>query len=263
MNIFSEMIHSLYDFKCYPGFMKQSGKRTFGYGTLLGIFYYILVTLLPIGVMMGEYGGVDGFLKAAIPDFSLSGGTLWVEEPVEIASLEGIGVYLLINTDEPVTEQYTETDLLAFDNAAILDADRMLLKTDGEVTVSTYTEMEVPDMTRDEVIEQYLPLTYAAAAAYLVSTLFSFWLDVLIIALLSNVAAALTKRKQRFGCMVKLAAHAMTVVVLLQGVYAWLPFTIPFFWVISYGLPVFYVWKGLGYVEEKPPVNQWEDWGNE
>jgi len=258
------MVHALYDFKSYPGFLKQSGKRTLLYGTLVGLLYLFLVSVLPFGVTVAGYGGVGGFLQEIIPDFHISGGELWMERPIEIASLEGIGVYFRVDTQKPVVEELTETDLLAFDKALILDADQMLLKTEGEINILTYKELELFDMDRSEVIQMILPYVYVFFAASAISILFAFWLEVVIVALLGNSMASFMRRRQRFRDMMKLAVHAMTAVVLVEAVYAWLPIAIPFFWVISYGLPLLYIRKGLKCLDTQDAfLDDRSEWRNE
>ncbi len=267
MNIFSEMLHSLYDFKCYPDFVKRSGKSTFLYGTVLALVYFFVVTVLPAGALVVRHGGFQPFMEACIPDFILHDGRLWVEKRVENASLEGTGGYLLIDTEEPVTEHYSKTDLLAFDSVLIADAENIVVKGNGQMLSTSFADLGLPDITRSDIIQLLGPMVCVFVGGYAVAIFASIWLETLIIALLGNLVAALMRKRQRFGAMMKLAVHALTVVILIEAVYAWvpavIPFVIPFAWLISYGLPLLYIWKGLRYVGTEQPVNHWGERGDE
>ena len=84
MNIFAELVHSVYDFKSYPGYRKNRGGKAFLYGLLLSVVYLLAAVLLPAVITVAGFGGFGGMAREAIPNFKLEDGRLWVEEPVEI-----------------------------------------------------------------------------------------------------------------------------------------------------------------------------------
>ena len=42
MNIFVELVHSVYDFKSYPGYLKNKGGKVFLYGLLLSTLFFLV-----------------------------------------------------------------------------------------------------------------------------------------------------------------------------------------------------------------------------
>ena len=248
--MFSEMLHSLYDFGAYPGYMRQSKGHTLRYGFLVGLIYFLGVFLLPVGAAVAGFGGLPSALNSILPEFRLEDGRLWVEEPIEYVALENGGLYVKIDTQQELVEQTTESDLLAFDQALVADAERILLKQDGQITELSFAELKLDEIDWAGLLSAMRPYLMLVGAllvlVMLAVLLLDFWVDVLVLALLGKLLQRFAGGKYRYAQLVSLSVHAMTVGALLEIIGAWLPVTIPYFWVICYGVPLFYIWKVLG-----------------
>ena len=152
MNIFAELIHAVYDFKSYTIFRKNGGGRTFLYALLLNGIYFILSLVLPVMATFFLMGGFLGAAKEVVPDFQLKDGKLWVDETYDIQeySTSYGGVLLKIDTGKPLTEEITDVDLLAFDQAIVMDAEHMIVKAEGSSPIRvSYAEMDLGDWSRE------------------------------------------------------------------------------------------------------------------
>ena len=83
VNIFAEMIHSIYDIKSYAGFQKNSGLKTVLYGVVLDVIVIFFTLFLPLILLLVPVGGIEGFGRESVPEFTLEDGEFWIEEPLE------------------------------------------------------------------------------------------------------------------------------------------------------------------------------------
>lgn len=96
MNIFKEMVLSVYSFKSYREFLKNKKAKVFCYGIVFMMIYFFLTMILPFAESQLKYGGIRGNFEENIPDFELKDDRLWVESVVE---LESAAAYVYIDTD--------------------------------------------------------------------------------------------------------------------------------------------------------------------
>ncbi len=232
MNLFAEMLHSVYDPKSYVEFRKNKTGRTFLYGVLLNVICVFLVLVLPVVMQFFAAGGVKNWVKASVPDFKLENGTLWLEEPVKYADMM---VYFQADTSRPITQEITRTDLLAFEQAFVIDA--QTVKAEGEVLTASLAELGIDYLDRDALLQEMFPMVYVILGILL---LFITWVygiryfgGAFLTALLGKWMASAMKYRISFGDLYKLAVHARTTPLLLQAAYMFAPLVIPFFEVIT------------------------------
>ncbi|MDE6896504.1 MAG: DUF1189 domain-containing protein, partial [Lachnospiraceae bacterium] len=161
MNIFAELVHSVYDFKSYPGYRKNRGGKAFLYGLLLSVVYLLAAVLLPAVITVAGFGGFGGMAREAIPNFKLEDGRLWVEEPVEIQQYDSYqgGICFRVDTDHPITEEITDVDLLAFDQVLVLDAENGIVKAEGGSVIRfSYSDFDLGEWDRESFLQELVPL---------------------------------------------------------------------------------------------------------
>ncbi|MCI9007700.1 MAG: DUF1189 domain-containing protein [Lachnospiraceae bacterium] len=257
MNIFAELIHAVYDFKSYTIFRKNGGGRTFLYALLLNGIYFILSLVLPVMATFFLMGGFLGAAKEVVPDFQLKDGKLWVDETYDIQeySTSYGGVLLKIDTGKPLTEEITDVDLLAFDQAIVMDAEHMIVKAEGSSPIRvSYAEMDLGDWSRETFLRKFMPLVPVLLWFGLVFIvcfgLLGFFVSALVVTGIGSLIAAFMGCRLKFGEMYKLAVYARTPALTVECVYAWLPFVIHYFYIISYGISAVYMWKALQKIRE-------------
>lgn len=250
MNIFAEMLHSLYDIKGYSRFLEQGAFRTFLYGMVVDLIYIIASFLVPLALILASLGGPDNAVNTLIPDFTLEDNRLWVEEPVEYATF---GSYFRIDTDHPITEEITASDLLAFDKAVVLDAEHAMVKSEGEIIVMSYEELDLGAWNRSRLMETLAPyiagIVIAVLAASVIAMEIGFFLGALLTAVLGSVFASMLRCPMTLGDLYKLSVHARTMPLLLKLLLSFVSLLTPVLlglpFIANFGLSAFYVWKAI------------------
>ena len=79
MNVFSELIHSVYDLKSYRLFLKDKKRKTFLFGFLLVLIYFLVTIMLPFVQFQISTGGIMNIAKKLVPDFKIADGRLDME----------------------------------------------------------------------------------------------------------------------------------------------------------------------------------------
>ena len=267
MNIFAELIHAVYDFKSYPVFRRNKGGKAFLYGLLLSVFYLLLSMLLPMLVTLVSFGGFGNVVRQSIPDFRLEDGRLWVDGTYDVQEYDTNygGIYIKVDTERPITEEITDVDLLAFDRVLVMDDEHMIVKAEeGQSLRIAYTDLDLGDWSRDEMMQTFLPLLPAFLWFLFVVLVcagrLGFYGSALVVAVIGSIMSAVMGCGLKFGELYKLAIYARTPALLVETVYAWIPLVISYFYVISYGVSALYMWKALKLIKEEslePPKTGW------
>ncbi len=270
MNIFTELIHSVYDFKSYPGYRKNNGGKVFLYGLLISLVYLLTSVLLPLVVTILGFGGFGNMAREAIPDFTLEGGRLWVEEPVDIQQYDAYqgGVCFRVDTDQPITEGITDVDLLAFDRVLILDAEHGIAKAEGGSVIRfSYTDFDIGDWDRESFLKEIVPYIPIVLWAVLVLVIcfgfFGFFVGAFVVATIGSIMTAIMGYRLRFSELYKLAIYARTPALVIKGIYDWVPVVIPYFSFINFGVSAFYMWKAIQYIKEETQNSSQSWWTGE
>lgn len=249
MNIFAELIHSVYDFQGYAAFLENRKLKTFLYGLLLGILYVLIAVVGPLAAVMVPAGGMERLMEDVVPDFALEDGHLWMEEPIEYSQYAGYqgGIYVKIDTGNPITDEITDVDLLVFDKAVVMDADNAIIKTEGEVLRTSFADLDFGNWTREEVLTELLPLIkmimWMVVAILILFCVIGFFLGALFTAGIGAIIGSIMKYSLSFGDLYKLAVHARTVPLLIMIVLAWLPLYVPFPFLVNFGISAVYLWR--------------------
>lgn len=267
MNIFAELVHSVYDFKSYPGYRKNRGGKAFLYGLLLSVVYLLAAVLLPAVITVAGFGGFGGMAREAIPNFKLEDGRLWVEEPVEIQQYDSYqgGICFRVDTDHPITEEITDVDLLAFDQVLVLDAENGIVKAEGGSVIRfSYSDFDLGEWDRESFLQELVPLIpvviWVMVIIMVCAGFFDFFAGAFVVAVIGCILSAVMGSRLKFGELYKLAIYARTPAMVIKIIYSWIPIVIPYFYVISFGISAFYMWKAMQHIKEEtqnPTPSYW------
>nr|WP_314460625.1 DUF1189 domain-containing protein [uncultured Clostridium sp.] len=243
MNIFKELILSLYDFKSYKEFVKNKRMKVFLAGVVLMVIYFSLTMIVPFLRFQFKTGGFVKIIEDYVPDFKLSGGTLWVEEPVEYE--EG-GMYIYINTS-PDTSFYDADEIgeyiADYYQVILMDSEKVIIKNKGEIIERYFSDLDM-DFSRGK-LQQWVPSAYLIIIAFmLLAFIFMtalFFFGVLVVALIGMIASSCMKYRLTFGQLYQMGVYARTLPLLLKAIVSFLPFSIPMFGIINFGLSVLYI----------------------
>lgn len=258
MNIFKEMGLSVYSFGSYKQFLQNKKGKVFGFGVMLMVIYFAVTMLIPSLVAVFSSRGAVHDVIENIPDFKLKNGTLWVDDVIEI---DESGTYIYIDTD-PEYFFYDADEMAYFlneyTNAILIDSEKIIAKSNGQVQGLYFSDLDM-DFDKDDLIG-LLPVFYiwfviGMFFVYIwVTALFFF--GVLFVALLGMIVASSLKYQLTFGQLYLLAVYSRTLPLIIKAVVHFLPFNIPYFWVINFGLSVLILFLAIRKMKEEQPPQQ-------
>lgn len=259
MNVFKEMALSIFSFESYGKFLKNRKGKVFGFGVLLMLIYFLITVLWP----PLPYSALSYFFKEAVPEFELKDGTLWVADTLEI---DDDDTYICIDTDPDfVFYDADDTEMIqslrGYRTALLMDSEKLIVKSNGEIQGAYFSQL---DLEFDkEALMEFVPWMYtiyvvAMLLAYIwITALFFF--GVLFVALLGMIIASCMKKQLTFGQIYLMGVYSRTLPLLIKAVVSFLPFNIPFFWVINFGLSLFILAMAMRKLEEQKPTVQSQD----
>ena len=252
MNIFKEMILSIYSYGSYSQFLKNKKGKVFGFGVVLVLLYFVVAYLLAAIISMGSSHGLLQSYRENVPDFEVKNGILWVEDVVE---MDTGASYIYINTDHIF---YSTDEIMQYlrghRQAILMDAEKIILKDDdGEMGVIYFSDLDM-EMDKEDV-ESFIPWIYVIYFAIMpfvyiwITALFFF--GVLFVALMGMIVASCMNYKLTFGQLYLLGIYSRTLPLLIKALISFLPFHIPFFWVINFGLSLFIMIMAIKKMKEQ------------
>ena len=243
MNVFKELILSVYKYESYRDFLKNKRRKAFLAGIVLMVIYFSLTMIFPFIRFQVHTGGFARIIEDFIPDFDLSGGKLWVERPIEY---ESGGIYLNINT-YPDNSFYDVDEIGEYISdyyqVLLVDSEKVITKNQGEILGEYFSDLNI-EFNRDR-LQQLVPQAYLIAAAFMVlafifmTTMFFF--GVLIVALLGMIVASVMNYRLTFGQLYQMGIYTRTLPLMTKALLSFLPFPMPMFEIINFGLSVLYI----------------------
>lgn len=267
MNVFKELALSVYSFGSYSEFLKNKKGKVFGFGVLLMAIYFMITMLIPSLIGILSPNGVVQTILSDIPDFELQAGELWVDDVVE---LEEGSTYIYIDTDPNYVfydADEMEEYLYDYSDAVLVDSEKIILKNEGEVQGLYFSDLDV-DFDKEDLLG-LMPWFYFI---YFVCMIFAyiwmtgwFFFGVIFVALLGMAVSSALKYRLTFGQLYLLGIYSRTLPFIVKAIASFLPFNIPFFWLINFGLSVIVLVLAIQKMKDKQPPAQmgsgqsWQD----
>lgn len=253
MNVFSELVHSVYDCKSYGSFLKDKKRKTFLFGFLLVLIYYLVTIILPFVRFQVSTGGIMSLVDDVLPEFTISDNKLWVDSEFE---LDESGVYVYVNTNgQGLSEDEIRSHLRRDDTVLIANADSVVIKENGRIQYVELSDLD-PDLeiTKTGLINMFGPFVTIGIAVVLVIIFIcmqaGFFFGVLFIGLFGMIVASCMHSKLTFGQLYKLGIYSRTTPLLIKAVFSFLPVGIPFYFIISTGISLMYLAGAIRRMEE-------------
>ncbi len=266
MNVFSELIHSVYDFKSYGLFLKDKKRKTFLFGFLLALIYYLVTVILPFVQFQVSTGGIMRIVDDFLPDFEIRDNRLWVDEAYE---LEESGIYIYVDTEhEGMDSEEIGQYLRKYDSVLIADANSMVFKGSGKIQYTDFADLD-PDMqiSKSGLVDMFGPFVSFAIFLVLVMVFLfveaAFFFGVLVVGLFGMIVSSCMHADLTFGQLYKLGVYTRTTPLIIKAIFSFLPFSPPFYSVMSIGISLGYLAKAIGKMEtpelENSPVVFYSD----
>lgn len=260
MNVFKEMALSIYHYESYSKFLKNKKGKVFGFGLLLMLIYVLVVYLIPGTIRMGSPDSMARSFRENVPNFEMKDGILWVDTVVD---MEQSGTYIYIDTD-PDYVLYDADELSDFlrgyTQAILMDSEKIIIKNNGQVQQGYFSDLGF-EFNRDK-LEGLIPTLYVL---YYVAMIFGyiwmtalFFFGVLFVALIGLIIASAMKCKVTFGQLYLMGIYSRTLPLIIKALVSFLPFHIPLFWVLNFGLSALILGLAMSKMKAQAPQNPGE-----
>lgn len=253
MNVFKEMACSVAKPSVYPQFLRNKGGKIFGYGMLLMFFYFLLSVVVPVSVLHVQTGGFVHVIRDEIPDFEVSHFGFWVERPY---SFEDGSTYIKLDSNQIFNEEEIYRLARRYNNLIAVDQEKLIVKNNGQVQTLYFYMLDYDAYISKQDILFIIPMIYLVLFVlillYFVWITALFFLGVLLVSLPGLIINAVLKTDLAFGQIFKLALYGRTLPLLFKGVVLrMLDITIPFFWVLNFGVTLLYMFLAMKRIKEQ------------
>ena len=262
---FMSIKNSIFNFDSYQDFALEDMKR--------GIFYFLKITLLFSVIIAIVFSilqvvitipNVKNFIATDIPDFSYADGILDVKSE-DTVTIDNIADQVLIiadtkDIDDAKINEYKDKINL-YDIGVLVLKDKVYLKNSyagtglQEIPMSDigsiygkneFTKQDiVNDINSINMISLCISLAFTVFLGFFITYLIMSILDIIILALLSNIVAMLLRVRMKVSALVNISVHAMTLPIILLLIYAIVlmttGFEIKYFNIMYRGIAYIYV----------------------
>lgn len=253
MNIFKEMVLSVYNYKSYKEFLQNKKGKVFGFGLMLVLIYFAVTIIIPFAVNQIRNGSLTELIEEDVPDFELKDGFLWVDDVIEY---DGGTTFVCIDT-EPGSYFYDAYEMAAYlsdyTTAILMDSEKMIIKSNGKVEGAYFSNMDFE--FSKEALLGWVPYAYAIlTVVYILVYIWMaavFFFGVLFVALLGMIVSSCMKYQLTFGQLYLLGIYSRTLPLLIKAVLSFLPINIPFFFIINFGLSLLIIGCAIQKMKEQ------------
>lgn len=266
---FKNVKNSIFNFDSYQEFAMQDMKKGIFYFLKLSILFSVVISIVFAALQVTvTVPTVKKFIEGDIQNFSYSNGTLDLqsEEPVTIDKIAD-DVLIIADTkelDDAKINEYKDKINL-YEIGVLILKDKIYLK--NAYTLSGIQEMKLSDIesvygksefTKQDILNDMnsinmislcISLAFTVFLGFFLIFVFMSILDIIILALLSNIIAMLSRVKMKASALVNISIHAMTLPIVLLLAYAVVllttGFEIKYFNIMYRGISYIYVFTAI------------------
>ena len=262
---FKSIKNSIFNFDSYQDFALEEMKRGIFYFLKLAILFSVIIAIVfSVLQVVVRIPNAKNFIASDIPDFSYSNGILDVKSD-ETVTIDNIADQVLIiadtkDLDETKINEYKDKINL-YDIGVLVLKDKVYLKNSyagtglQEIPMSDigsiygkneFTKQDiVNDINSINMISLCISLAFTVFLGFFITYLIMSILDIIILALLSNIVAMLLRVRMKVSALVNISVHAMTLPIILLLIYAIVlmttGFEIKYFNIMYRGIAYIYV----------------------
>ena len=262
---FKSIKNSIFNFDSYQDFALENMKRGILYFLKLTVLFSVIIAIVfSILQVVITIPNVKNFIANDIPDFSYVDGMLDVKSD-DAVTIDNIADQVLIIAD---TKDLEETKINEYkDKINLYDIGVLILK-DKVYLKNSYTGtglQEIPmsdigsiygknEFTKQDIVNDInsinmislcISLAFTVFLGFFITYLIMSILDIIILALLSNIVAMLLRVRMKVSALVNISVHAMTLPIILLLIYAIVlmttGFEIKYFNIMYRGIAYIYV----------------------
>ena len=262
---FKSIKNSIFNFDSYQDFALEEMKRGIFYFLKLAILFSVIIAIVfSVLQVVVTIPNAKNFIASDIPGCSEAVGMLDVKSD-ETVTIDNIADQVLIiadtkDLDETKINEYKDKINL-YDIGVLVLKDKVYLKNSyagtglQEIPMSDigsiygkneFTKQDiVNDINSINMISLCISLAFTVFLGFFITYLIMSILDIIILALLSNIVAMLLRVRMKVSALVNISVHAMTLPIILLLIYAIVlmttGFEIKYFNIMYRGIAYIYV----------------------
>jgi len=236
-NFFKQAFKSVKDLDKYEDFASEQPKVAFKYLLKLVLVFTILVTAFYSYKIVDSLNNIYNDLKLTIPEFSYANGNLSVEgnQPIILKQFEEKFGKIIIDTNivDNATEMYEE-EIKGSSVAVLILKDKIIITSNDAAGQVSYNYIDISNtygltrFNKQNVIEYIDGISIASIYTYIFFMVFmclfiiyfiTILIDVLVLSVLAFVVSRITRIRLKFAPSFNIAAHGITLPVLLNLIY--------------------------------------------
>ncbi len=245
MNVFKEMGCSIGKPAVYPYFLKNKKGKIFGYGMLLLTCYFLLSAFIPLLSLQIKSGGIGHVVNDFLPDFELSREGFWIEEQV---FLDEGDTYVDLDPNYYFDEESAYDFARSYSTVIMMDPEKIIIKSNGQMETLYCSDLGDDVFSKKSVLAM-VPMIYIIIIVgllfYYIWIAALFFFGVLLVALAGMILSSVLKAKLTFGQIYIFALYGRTLPLLVKGLLKLAGLSIPFFWVINFGVTLVYMYFAM------------------
>ena len=259
--ILKKFTTSVYNFKGYNYFISEKLSKA--------VIYLLILVLISSSLMIfkkglsfkNDFTNLKAVLTDEMPPFTLENGQLIIdsEMPIDFETENDNSSIIIIDT----TNKFDKTNLHNYDNWIFVGKQDLTVKElSGKTTTLEYSSLQLNDVLTSEKLTSIIN-TFSAIFIVIVLIfifIFSFIgksISVFaIMPLAALIISSILNKKLSYSNLVKISSYALTVPILVKTLLNLIGVTIPMFFLLYYGIGIFYLTFALKNINIDHNINK-------
>lgn len=241
---FAQLVGSITNMESYQYFFKRTSGKAILYLLLLSLIFGTASYIRTVFDFNLGITKTINYFKSGIPDFTFDNGELNMKGTMPLVLDKTEGDIIIIDT----TGKTDESILNSYPNGVLVTNHEFIQKENYGIKKQSFEMMQGVRFTKDNVLG-FLPYFRLVNIFIVIFGVLFFFIGKLVsalwLAIVGIIISAIAKYKLPFETQYKLSIYALTLPIILKVLLAILKVTIPYFWIIYYGIAVVYLWKAI------------------
>lgn len=257
MGFAKKFINSLYNFKAYNVFIKQSMGKSILYLLILCVCLSTISNIFLAVSFNTTVNEVQDVIKNEVPNFTFNNHKLHVEGEMPIKVEEGNSL-IIIDTENDVKTSMLDN----YQKGLIITKDKMIQK-ENNSKISTYDfkQFEDASFTKADVLPLVTTIkNISIPLMFIFFPLFSFIGKLIssfvVMAIGGLIINSILNKNLKYSECAKLGMYSLTVPFLIKIIFSILSIDISLFWVLYYGIALLYLFLGMKAIDDTNDFNQ-------
>ena len=261
MGFAAKVANSITKPDAYGCFLKETVGKAIIYLVLLTLIFESINLVRPVIEYNNGINQIIRTFNMNAPNFTIKNGQISVDGDMPIISKDN-GYIFIVDT----TGKTDETALDNYYSGILVLKDRIIQKESSfQKRVYSLKDLGSLVITKSDV-QGYIPLLKIVNIFIVLFGYIGFFagklISALVLAVLALIVNAILKTNREFKDLYKLSIYALTLPVIIKVFLSVVNYNIPYFFVIYYGIALFYIWKALSITknnENTQPPDQIEN----